>query len=145
MDEINGPDPNLAFCWSTKMNGFARFAKKAIYTMLFGALMSVNAIAGDVEIVGVEATRSGDTWWFSVTLKHADEGWDHYANLWQVIAPDGSVLGERVLAHPHVNEQPFTRSLGGVVIPDGIDTVTIRARDSVHGIGKNEQSVSLTN
>lgn len=127
------------------MNGFERFTKKATYTMLFGALMSVNAMAGDVEIVGVEATRSGDAWRFSVTLKHADEGWDHYANLWQVIAPDGSVLGERVLAHPHVNEQPFTRSLGGIVIPDGIDTVTIRARDSVHGISKNEQSVSLTN
>ena len=127
------------------MNGFERFTKKATYTMLFGALMSVNAMAGDVEIVGVEATQSDGAWRFSVSLKHADEGWDHYADLWQVIATDGSVLGERVLAHPHVNEQPFTRSLGGVVIPDGIDTVTIRARDSVHGISKNEQSVSLTN
>ena len=42
-------------------------------------------------------------------------------------------LGERVLAHPHENEQPFTRSLSGVVIPDGVDTVTIAARDSVLG------------
>lgn len=127
------------------MNGFERFAKRAAFTMLFGTLLSIKAIAGDVEIVGVEATRSGDAWRFSVTLKHADEGWDHYADLWQVIGPDGNVLGERMLAHPHVNEQPFTRSLGGVVIPAGIDTVTIRARDSVHGFSKNEQSVSLTN
>lgn len=127
------------------MNGIERFTKRAGLTLLFGTLLSVRAIAGDVEIVGVEATRSGDAWRFSVTLKHADEGWDHYADLWQVIGSDGKVLGERVLAHPHVNEQPFTRSLGGVVIPAGTDTVTIRARDSVHGFSKNEQSVSLTN
>jgi len=53
------------------------------------------------------------------------------------------VLGVRELAHPHVNEQPFTRSLGGVEIPDGVQEVTIRARDSVHGYGGAELSVEL--
>ncbi len=91
------------------------------------------AFANEVEIVNAKATQSGDTWRFDVTLKHADEGWDHYANLWQVETEGGDVLGERVLAHPHVNEQPFTRSLGGVAIPTELSKVYIRARDSVHG------------
>ena len=68
-------------------------------------------------------------------MRHADEGWDHYADLWQIETPDGEILGERVLAHPHVNEQPFTRSLSGVRIPDSLDRVTVRAHDSVHGFG----------
>lgn len=94
------------------------------------------AQADDVQIVAVESRKSGDgTWRFSVTLRHGDTGWDHYADLWQVETPDGTVLGERVLAHPHVNEQPFTRSLGGVKIPVGLAEVVIRARDSVHGFG----------
>ncbi len=30
-----------------------------------------------------------------------------------------------------MNEQPFTRSLNGVAIPDGIKTITIRAGDNL--------------
>ena len=51
------------------------------------------------------------------------------------MAPDGTVLGTRVLLHPHENEQPFTRSLSGVEIPDGINEVLIRAHDNVDGYG----------
>jgi len=52
-----------------------------------------------------------------------------------VLDPDGAVLGTRVLRHPHVKEQPFTRRLGGVRIPASVTRVQVRARDSVHGFG----------
>ena len=80
---------------------------------------------------------------FHVTLKHGDTGWEHYANEWTVVAPDGSILGTRTLLHPHVNEQPFTRSLSGVKIPADIKQITIRAKDLVHGYGGLEQKVKL--
>ncbi|GGE78279.1 hypothetical protein GCM10007285_02590 [Stappia taiwanensis] len=78
-----------------------------------------------------------------MTVSHADTGWDHYADLWEVLAPDGRVLGRRVLAHPHVNEQPFTRSLAGVAIPEGLDRVEIRVRDTVHGWGERRYLLNL--
>lgn len=71
-------------------------------------------------------------------MRHADEGWDHDADRFEVLAPDGTVPGTRVLLHPHVEEQPFTRSLGDVTIPAGIESVRIRAHDSVHGYGGAE-------
>ena len=43
-------------------------------------------------------------------------------------APDGTVLGLRELLHPHETEQPFTRSLSGVVIPEGLTTVLVTTR-----------------
>lgn len=99
------------------------------------ALSASQLFAGEAEVVGAEARQTSDgVWSFDVTVQHADEGWDHYADLWQVIGPDGSVLGERVLAHPHVDEQPFTRSLTGVDIPADVSEVKIVARDSVHGL-----------
>lgn len=100
-----------------------------------GLMMSFGlAFAGGADVVKAEASQSGNgTWRFDVTVAHDDEGWDHYADAWQVLGPDGAVLGERILHHPHVTEQPFTRSLSGVEISDTITTVTIRARDSVHG------------
>ena len=80
---------------------------------------------------------------FVVTVRHDDEGWGHYANGWEVLAPDGTVLATRVLRHPHVREQPFTRELRGVAVPAGLASVRIRARDSVHGFGGREAVVPL--
>ena len=106
--------------------------------------MSGAATAGEADVVAVKATESSNgTWSFDVTVLHADEGWDHYANRWDVMAPDGTILGTRTLHHPHETEQPFTRSLRGVTVPEGVDSVTIRANDSVHGTGGREFSVSL--
>jgi hypothetical protein len=97
--------------------------------------LSLPALADPVEIVGAAARQDGDTWSFDVTLRHPDTGWDHYADAWEVLAPDGTSLGLRALAHPHVEEQPFTRGLSGVAIPGGMDHVMIRARCLVDGWG----------
>lgn len=69
---------------------------------------------------------------FDVTLSHGDTGWDDYADGWRVELADGTILGTRVLGHPHVTEQPFTRS-SAITIPDGVGEVFIRASDNVGG------------
>jgi len=102
------------------------------------------AQAGQADVTGVKVTQQGDgRFRFDVTVRHADEGWDHYADRWEVLGPDGEVLGVRELAHPHVNEQPFTRSLSGVEIPADVGEVRVRARDSVHGYGGAEMTVAV--
>ncbi|MGF1476608.1 MAG: hypothetical protein ACFB6S_13690 [Geminicoccaceae bacterium] len=109
-----------------------------------GAGSALPSLAGDVTVVDTVVTaEGGNSYRFDVTLEHADEGWDHYADGWEVVGPDGEVLGTRPLAHPHVNEQPFTRSLSGVTIPEGITTVRIRANDSVHGKSELSEEVAL--
>lgn len=124
-----------------------RKPERKIMILVLWFLISFSAtgqgLADDVEIIAATARKSGNAWTFSVTLKHADTGWDHYANLWQVRAPGGDLLGERVLLHPHVNEQPFTRSLSGVSVPDGMNEVIIRAGDTVHGIAQQEFKLKL--
>jgi len=91
-------------------------------------LMSTAAYAGEADVIEVKVRgNAGDSYNFDVTVRHTDEGWKHYADKWDVTAPDGTVLGTRILAHPHVDEQPFTRSLAGVKIPENIAEVTIRA------------------
>ena len=108
------------------------------------ALAAAPALAGEADVLAVEAVPEGaGAWRFHVTVAHGDTGWDHYANKWEVVAPDGRVLGTRTLLHPHETEQPFTRSLGGVAVPEGVDRVTVRAHDSVHGPGGKEVTVDL--
>lgn len=80
---------------------------------------------------------------FSATVRHADTGWKHYADKFVILTPGGKVLGTRVLLHPHESEQPFTRSLGGVKVPPGIDRVIVRAWDNVHKAGDKTFTVKL--
>lgn len=100
----------------------------------FFAPLSAVASEADVLSVQLKETAPGV---FTITaeVEHPDEGWDHFANAWDVVTPTGDVIATRELAHPHMNEQPFIRSLPGVKIPAGVSEVTVRAQDSVHGLG----------
>ncbi|HBQ35460.1 MAG TPA: hypothetical protein DD729_01240 [Rhodobacteraceae bacterium] len=106
-------------------------------------LLGTPVFAADPVIKSVTAQKSGSNWSFSVSLKHPDTGWDHYADGWEVLDADGKRLGYRQLMHPHVNEQPFTRSLSGVSIPPDTDKVFIRAHCLVDGWGKQLFEVDL--
>jgi hypothetical protein len=102
------------------------------------------APAGEADVVGATADCDAkNVCRFTVTLRHADTGWDHYADRWQVLSESGDVLATRVLQHPHVDEQPFTRTLAGVALPAEVRRVRIRAHDSVHGEGGAEVVVDL--
>ncbi len=106
-------------------------------------LLPFAAFADDAVIDGAEVRQSDAGWSFSVTLSHGDTGWDDYADGWRVVLEDGTVLGIRELLHPHVTEQPFTRSLGSVNVPDGVKQVYIEARTNTDGWGKARFPISL--
>ena len=115
-----------------------------LFSMLFLLFSLTPSHAGEANVVKVELKKLGNgTYQFDVTVQHKDEGWKHYANKWDVVDPDGTVIGTRTLYHPHVDEQPFTRSLSGVKIPEGITKVTIRAHDSVHKYSGKAVTVTL--
>ncbi len=101
-------------------------------------------MAGEADVVDVTVNcRSNSICDFSVTVRHADEGWDHYADGWEVMTLDGKSLAIRELLHPHDNEQPFTRSIEDVEIPEDIAKVVVRARDSRHLYGGKEITVKI--
>ncbi|MEX0924105.1 MAG: hypothetical protein WDZ84_15165 [Rhodovibrionaceae bacterium] len=113
---------------------------------LFALLLCVPApaLAGEADVLEVEVLASGgNTWSFTVTVQHEDQGWDHYADAFEIVSPDGEVLAVRTLFHPHVNEQPFTRSIDNVTVPYEIDEVIVRAHDSVHEYGGAEIIVKI--
>ena len=86
-----------------------------------------------IKVVDVKANCSeSKICTFNVTLEHEDSGWKHFANKWEIYTPDNKLLAIRTLHHPHVNEQPFTRSLSGVKIPKGLNKVIIKGHDLVH-------------
>ena len=85
------------------------------------------AFTGEADVVEVDISCTGDSICrFDVTVRH-----------------DGEVLATRELAHPHDDEQPFTRSLGDVRIPPGLSEVVVRAHDLVHEYGGKVIAVQL--
>ena len=125
-------------------------AKTLPLTLAAGALLLASvqpggpAWAGEASVLDATAVaNSNGTYTISATIAHADTGWKHYADKFEVLASDGAVLGTRVLYHPHVDEQPFTRSLGNVRVPAGVTSVIVRAADNVHKAGKKTFTVKL--
>ena len=98
---------------------------------------------GCANVVDAVVERSGDRFVVTATVQSADTGWDRYADAWEIRTMDGDVLGTRVLAHPHVDEQPFTRSLTDVEIPGDVTTVEVAARDSVVGFCGTTATVAV--
>jgi len=86
------------------------------------------------EVVAVEMTQTAsEVFTVDTTIRSMDIEGVGYADAWEVRHLDGAVYGERILTHPHANEQPFTRSLSGVAIPTYLTRVEVAARDSVRG------------
>jgi len=108
---------------------------------------------GDADVLNAVATRdTAGTWTVAVTVRHADTGWDDYANGWDVVLPDGTVVKHnegdaftRVLGHPHVDEQPFTRRQSGLEIPADVRQVTVRAHELKDGFGGVVFTLTLPN
>ncbi len=88
------------------------------------------------QVVGITTSGGEGNYRFSVTLQTPDTGCEQYADWWEVITPEGILLYRRILAHSHVNEQPFTRSGGGVAII-ATDTVLVRVHMNTTGYGSH--------
>ncbi|MFN2322476.1 MAG: hypothetical protein ABR510_05905 [Trueperaceae bacterium] len=126
---------------------------RIVLILLIVAFVSASASATDhdpsldfVQVEWVEVVAQDDgRFVFTVTVRHDDTGWDHYADAWELADPvTGEVFAVRELLHPHETEQPFTRSLAGVRLPDGAMVVEVRARCNVHGFGGRTVVVDLT-
>jgi hypothetical protein len=105
----------------------------------------------NADVLYVSARQDIDqTWTFSVTVYHPDLGWDDYADGWDIILPNGNVVKPdpeasftRTLLHPHIDEQPVTRSQSEIVLPPDVQWVLVRSHDLVDGFGGREVKVNL--
>ncbi|WP_085447216.1 hypothetical protein [Magnetofaba australis] len=113
--------------------------------LILALLWPMPAQADAPRIVDAQASRlDTGAWRFDVTVRHADSGWDHFADGWEILATDKTtVLARRTLYHPHVNEQPFTRSLSPVQLDKEVSQIFIRVHDKRHGYGEALYSLTL--
>lgn len=86
------------------------------------------------DVTAVTVSGEPGAYRFAVTVRSPDTGCAQYANWWEVITEDGTLIYRRVLAHSHVDEQPFTRS-GGPVDLEANRLVIVRAHMSTTGYG----------
>lgn len=85
-------------------------------------------------VTAIAVTGSSNAYTFAVTIQSPDTGCDQYADWWEVLTEDGNLLYRRILAHSHVDEQPFQRSGGPVALPAD-EVAIVRAHMHPHGYG----------
>jgi hypothetical protein len=96
----------------------------------------------DVQIKRDSADQAG-IYHIRVTIEHEDTGWDDYVEAWEITSPEGELLGVRPFFEPELETTRTVTALAGVVIPEDIRTVTIRARTHPNGIEGDPVQVQL--
>lgn len=90
--------------------------------------------APEASVTAVRATGSPGAYTLAVTVESDETGCGQYADWWEVLRADGTLAYRRILAHSHVDEQPFTRS-GGPVDATADETLIVRAHLRPAGAG----------
>lgn len=126
------------------------FSIATAYFTLLLLCLPVTSMANDnvqkfPDVIAVNVSKQGDTFTFAVTLSSPYDTPQRYADAFRVLDESGNELGVRILWHDHANEQPFTRSLTGVVVADSITRVIIQGRDQKYGWGGQTMTVDLPN
>lgn len=115
-----------------------------LFTGFFAATTHANSEQTHPDVVDVTVEISGPHRYdFNVTLSSPYDSPSRYADAFRVMGEDGTVFGVRQLLHDHAHEQPFTRGLYGINIPEDINRVIVEGRDQTHGWGGGRQMVEL--
>ena len=99
---------------------------------------------GKASVTKVEVSGDPNAYTFNVTILSPDTGCEQYADWWEVIDFDGNLIYRRLLAHSHVEKQPFTRSGGAIDISE-MTEVYIRVHMNTSGYASSIQKGSVIN
>lgn len=109
------------------------------YPTLFAFLLGLLALAQTAppQVKQVSVSGRAGAYTLAVTVESPDRGCQQYADWWEVTSVDGKrLLYRRILLHSHVDEQPFTRA-GGPVLIDPQTEVVVRVHVKPLGYAAN--------
>lgn len=108
-----------------------------VLLVLFAGLMTVpgSVLAGKPQVVWVELNQEARHWRITGTLSHDDAGDYHFMDRWQVLTPDGDVLGEEAFITPRVQAPERITTLRDIRLPQGTREIRVRVHDTLHGWG----------
>ena len=142
---LNGEPIDWYVSESVNRNGdwFQANGQDTVEVLFDGGSLDLNVADWDTwnhaHVTGVSYQRTGaDTYTMSATVRH-DDTQEDYADVIH-FAGENVENGERELLHPHINEQPFTRSQSGVTASG---EVLVSADDTVQGEGGTAITLDL--
>ncbi|TCS43676.1 hypothetical protein [Reinekea marinisedimentorum] len=125
------------------MGKLLRFSTLILATLLLTASPVFAAEQQYPDVIEVVIIPTGTSYTFNVTLSSPYDSASRYADAFRVMSANGEVYGVRELLHDHAYEQPFTRALRQVEIPQGVAEVIVEGRDQKYGWGGKTVTISL--
>lgn len=115
-----------------------------LLVLLLAAQGGVATALEQPNITHIEVSGDPQAYSFEVTVESPDTGCQQYVNWWEVLDAAGNLLYRRILAHSHVDEQPFTRG-GGPVEIKADEIVMVRAHLHPSGYGTQALQGNVSN
>ena len=108
-----------------------------------GSEVASSPQSGLAVVSAAEVSGEPGEYAFAVTIESEETGCGQYANWWEVVTSEGELRYRRILAHSHVNEQPFTRSRGPVAVAAD-EAVIVRSHTYPQGYSPQAMEGSAT-
>lgn len=102
------------------------------------ALAPTQVSSARADVLSVSATGAPGAYQFGVEIRSPDLGCEQYADWWEIVDEQGSLIYRHTFTHSHVSEQPFQRAGGPVAIQ--ADTI-IYVRAHMHPGGYGGQTL----
>jgi hypothetical protein len=99
-----------------------------------GAAAENTTASGLADVTAVAVSGDPGAYTFDVTVQSPDVDCSKYADWWEVLTSDGTLVYRRILNHSHPTEQPFTRD-GGPVAAAADQPLIVRAHLNPGGYG----------
>jgi hypothetical protein len=112
-------------------------------TLILSSVFSFAAEQEFPDVIDVVIIPTADSYTFNVTLSSPYDSASRYADAFRIMSPEGEVYGVRELLHDHAYEQPFTRALRQIYIPENVTEVIVQGRDQQYGWGGKTQTLTL--
>jgi hypothetical protein len=115
------------------MNNLSKKYNMTKIVILFICALGISyAETIQANVTAVKAKGNDGAYRFAVTLQSTETGCTQYADWWEVLSKEGTLLYRRILVHSHPDTQPFTRSGGSVDISKD-DIVYVRGHMNKEG------------
>ncbi len=112
--------------------------------LLLSAVFLIPLLAQKADVIEAKVKKSfGGKYVAYVKIDHKDEGYEHFADRWEIFDQNGKRLTIRIIFSPTTEKETIESYLYGFAVPEGTKKLIFKAHCNKDGWGGKEYVLNL--